>query len=246
MGCSLVLWDTRSMGIFDRFRSKAVANPTQALPLPLSQSRDIYLTGYGSGQLQSLLRRALPGYQIRYVLTGEYGEKNWRPHYHAALFGVPSLEVIEKTWQTPMKNDDALGGFVHVSGLGPESAAYIVSYILKRRNNVERSDGRHPEFKLQSLRPAIGLRTAQALRIPPGRTPEGVRLGGQLYPLGRYLQSQIRQATGMDTEENKAFRHRLAKLKVKVRDSDQHVRRVENAKTHSQQLKNRRRERQDL
>jgi len=61
MGCSLVLWDTRSMGIFDRFRSKAVANPTQALPLPLSQSRDIYLTGYGSGQLQSLLRRALPG-----------------------------------------------------------------------------------------------------------------------------------------------------------------------------------------
>jgi len=49
------------MGIFDRFRSKAVANPTQALPLPLSQSRDVYLTGYGSGQLQSLLRRALPG-----------------------------------------------------------------------------------------------------------------------------------------------------------------------------------------
>ena len=49
------------MGIFDRFRSKAVANPTQALPLPLSQSRDVYLTGYGSGQLQTLLRRALPG-----------------------------------------------------------------------------------------------------------------------------------------------------------------------------------------
>lgn len=50
------------MGIFDRFLgNKAAANPTQALPLPLSQSRDIYLTGYGSGQLQTLLRRALPG-----------------------------------------------------------------------------------------------------------------------------------------------------------------------------------------
>jgi HK97 family phage portal protein len=56
------LWDTEAMGIFDRFLGrKAAANPTQALPLPLSQSRDIYLTGYGSGQLQSLLRRALPG-----------------------------------------------------------------------------------------------------------------------------------------------------------------------------------------
>jgi HK97 family phage portal protein len=62
MGCSLVLWDTRSMGIFDRFLGrKAAANPTQALPLPLSQSRDVYLTGYGSGQLQTLLRRAMPG-----------------------------------------------------------------------------------------------------------------------------------------------------------------------------------------
>jgi HK97 family phage portal protein len=50
------------MGIFDHFLGrKAAANPTQALPLPLSQSRDIYLTGYGSGQLQTLLRRALPG-----------------------------------------------------------------------------------------------------------------------------------------------------------------------------------------
>ena len=56
------MWDTGSMGIFDRFLGrKAAANPTQALPLPLSQSRDIYLTGYGSGQLQTLLRRALPG-----------------------------------------------------------------------------------------------------------------------------------------------------------------------------------------
>jgi len=62
MGSSLVLWDTVDMGIFDRFLGrKAAANPTAMLPLPLSQSRDVYLTGYGSGQLQTLLRRALPG-----------------------------------------------------------------------------------------------------------------------------------------------------------------------------------------
>jgi HK97 family phage portal protein len=60
MGSSITLWDTRSMGILDRWR-KAAANPKAALPLPVSQSRDVYLTGYGSGQLQTLLRRALPG-----------------------------------------------------------------------------------------------------------------------------------------------------------------------------------------
>lgn len=49
------------MSIIDRILGrKAAANPTAALPLPMGQSRDLYLTGYGSGQLQTLLRRALP------------------------------------------------------------------------------------------------------------------------------------------------------------------------------------------
>jgi len=56
------LWDTGSMGIFDRFLGrKAVANQTEALPLPLAQSMDRMLTGFGNGQLYSRLRRALPG-----------------------------------------------------------------------------------------------------------------------------------------------------------------------------------------
>jgi HK97 family phage portal protein len=50
------------MGILDRLLGrKAMADPSAPLPLPLGQSRDIYLTGYGSGQLVSMLRRVLPG-----------------------------------------------------------------------------------------------------------------------------------------------------------------------------------------
>lgn len=50
------------MGIFDRFLgTKAAANQTEALPLPLAQSRDRMLTGFGNGQLYSRLRRSLPG-----------------------------------------------------------------------------------------------------------------------------------------------------------------------------------------
>jgi HK97 family phage portal protein len=48
------------MGIFDRFLGRKAVTQ-EMLPLPISQSRDLYLTGYGSGQLLSLLRRALPG-----------------------------------------------------------------------------------------------------------------------------------------------------------------------------------------
>lgn len=51
-----------TMGLLDRIIGrKAFANPREPLPLPLGQSRDVYLTGYGSGQLVSLLRRVLPG-----------------------------------------------------------------------------------------------------------------------------------------------------------------------------------------
>jgi len=58
---SFPLWDNDGMSLIDRILGrKAAANPTAPLPLPLGQSRDVYLTGYGSGQLQTLLRRALP------------------------------------------------------------------------------------------------------------------------------------------------------------------------------------------
>lgn len=174
---------------------------------------------------------------IRYVLVGEYGEDKWRPHYHAALFGCEDSALILKTWGN---------GHILVKGLGPESAAYIVSYMLKRRNNGERCGGRYPEFKLQSLRPAIGLRTSQRLLLPSGREVQGVRIGGRVLPLGRYLRSQIRTREGPEAEASIAMRHRIAKFSLQVRDPADHQRRVENAKTFTEQVKRRRREKQGL
>jgi len=63
------------MGILDRILGrKAFANASEPLPLPLGQSRDIYLTGYGSGQLTSMLRRILPGSQRDWsAVAGDLG-----------------------------------------------------------------------------------------------------------------------------------------------------------------------------
>ena len=63
------------MGILDRILGrKAFANASDPLPLPLGQSRDIYLTGYGSGQLTSMLRRILPGSQRDWsAVAGDLG-----------------------------------------------------------------------------------------------------------------------------------------------------------------------------
>jgi HK97 family phage portal protein len=47
------------MGILDFFKGQA--NPKQALPLPISQSRDFRFGGSANGALMSMLRRSLPG-----------------------------------------------------------------------------------------------------------------------------------------------------------------------------------------
>lgn len=184
------------------------------------------------------LRKVLPPRSVRYLAVGEYGEKSWRPHYHMALFGCSDPQVVAKAWGK---------GFTLVKGIGPESAAYIVSYVLKRRNNEERSEGRSPEFRVQSLRPAIGLRASQRLVIPCGTEVQGVRIGNRIYPLGRYLRAQLRLATlGGSSVEATALRHRVAKYALQVRDSVDHSRKVENAKTITKAAANRRREKQGL
>lgn len=172
---------------------------------------------------------------VRYVLVGEYGSESWRPHYHAALFGVGSPELVFETWGK---------GHTLTKGIGPESAAYIVSYTLKRRNNAERCEGRHPEFKLQSLRPAIGLRTSERLQIPEGTEVQGVRIGGRIYPLGRYLRSKMREFQGHDSEDATALRHRVAKYALVTRVVSDHERAIEHAKTFTTSVLSKRREKQ--
>lgn len=183
------------------------------------------------------LRNEVPPKSIRYLAVGEYGEKNWRPHYHVALFGCDDSDLILRTWGH---------GHILVRGLGVESAAYIVSYLLKRRNNEERCEGRNPEFKLQSLRPAIGLRTAERLPIPDGKEVSGVRLNGRIYPLGKYIRQKLREQDGPEQAVSVAFRHRLAKFALLERDPEKHKTDVENAETFEKQVLRRRAEKPGL
>lgn len=44
------------------------------------------------------LRRSFPDQQLRFFMAGEYGEKNFRPHFHAIVFGlkIPDLKFYKK------------------------------------------------------------------------------------------------------------------------------------------------------
>lgn len=163
------------------------------------------------------LRKRLSGRKLRYYLVGEYGEKTFRPHYHAALFGVgpcrggihvggecqcPACSVVRETWGY---------GFVMVAPLAIASAQYIAGYVTKKMTHRldTRLGGRHPEFARMSLNPGIGADAMHNVASDMMRwdlentlqdVPFGLRYGRRVLPLGRYLRGKLRKAIGR--EEN--------------------------------------------
>lgn len=113
---------------------------------------------------------------FRFFMCGEYGGENWRPHFHACMFGVwPEdrypwrkrgenqlyrSETLEKLWPH---------GSVEFGAVTFESAAYVSRYICSKvtgdaaAEHYARVDPRtgelvelQPEFCKMSLKPGIG------------------------------------------------------------------------------------------
>lgn len=114
--------------------------------------------------------------KCRFYMCGEYGETNFRPHFHALLFGVgfPDRKVLtsslytsatlERLWSERGKSI----GFSTVGDVTFDSAAYVARYVLKKvsgdnaehYSRVDPLTGEvvpvQPEFCRMSLRPGIG------------------------------------------------------------------------------------------
>lgn len=83
---------------------------------------------------------------LKYYLAGEYGEDNWRPHYHMLLFNA-RLEDVQPAWQN---------GHIHYGDVTGASIGYTLKYMCKpRRIPLHQNDDRVPEFSLMSKR--LGL-----------------------------------------------------------------------------------------
>lgn len=114
---------------------------------------------------------------FRYYCCGEYGDKNHRPHYHLALFGVPTCVGTGPRWcgrvYVPCSCPNCLEissvwkkGNIYLGTLTQHSAQYICGYVTKKltsddndKNIRYRSEKglllnfRHPEFARMSRKP---------------------------------------------------------------------------------------------
>ena len=90
---------------------------------------------------------------IRYFLTGEYGEKTHRPHYHAIIFGEDFLggayDIDDSMYSNPILEQAWGHGNCSVSELTLASAMYTAGYTAKKVNDTD-------TFSIMSRNPPIG------------------------------------------------------------------------------------------
>lgn len=158
-------------------------------------------------------RKAVEPTRIRFYGVGEYGETTGRPHYHVALFGVPSCSYIQSRYDgrrasccphCDLVRDTWSLGQVMLGTFEESSASYIAGYVIKKMTapGDPRLDGRHPEFARMSNRPGIGADAMHEvasvvlnfnLEETQADVPSSLRHGSRLLPLGRYLHRKLRE-----------------------------------------------------
>lgn len=171
-------------------------------------------------RLRSAVARRDRG-SVRFYACGEYGDQLGRPHYHAAIYGLQTTDIvpdaarpgyftspiIRQAWEGSHGAGNGVGGNVDVAILTPESAAYITGYVTKKltKPGLSALDGRQPEFAVMSRRPGIGSTALPALietlntssgalyLSRHGDVPTAFAVGSRLLPLGPHLRGLLRQ-----------------------------------------------------
>jgi len=183
------------------------------------------------------LRKAFAPARLRYYAVGEYGGQTERPHYHLAVFGLPSClrgsTLLNGSGRCCVQCDKikALWGMgkVHLDQLNSVTAAYIAGYVVKKMGGgpVDLLKGRHKEFARMSLKPGIGVialddvaAVLQRYQLEfEGDVPAGLLHGGKQLPLGKYLRNVIRSKLGKAQETPAAVKEALREVVRDMREA---------------------------
>ena len=89
---------------------------------------------YFMKRLREHTKRKFPWSEpLKYYFVGEYGDQNWRPHYHAIVFNVPDEELYYDAWMRKTDSGEKVHiGKVHVGSVKDKSIAYTLGYMSKQ------------------------------------------------------------------------------------------------------------------
>lgn len=134
-------------------------------------------------ELQNFLKRLRKGLgnekKIKYFACGEYGDRFFRAHYHAIIFGIgpKDVDLVRKAWPF---------GFVEVKPVMLENIKYVTGYVKKKLDGPlgkETYQGKKEPFQLQSkgLGKQFALDNKKWLEQHTGVTVNGKPLGLPRY-----------------------------------------------------------------
>lgn len=182
---------------------------------------------YRDFQLFMMRLRTAHGPGIRFFMCGEYGEQNFRPHYHACLFGyrpadpciagknkqgdqLYSSATLDRLWgHNDPDNCPSLFGDVT-----RQSAGYCARYILGKggHESEARRQGRTPEFNRSSNRPGIGARWLSHFRSDVFPCDYVVDTDGHKHHVPKYYDRLNKRFNAGELVEVKATRAYRASL----------------------------------
>ena len=137
--------------------------------------------------LQRFLKRIRKKLKVRYFITGEYGDKTHRPHYHAVIFGHDfrggryTYSISDELWGNTELDRTWSHGNVSVGDFTAASAMYVAGYTAKKIDDKD-------TFSIMSRNPPIGWRWANDNQEQLRRL-EHVVVEGRKHPIPKvYLE----------------------------------------------------------
>lgn len=181
--------------------------------------------------------KALNGRKIRTFDCGEYGDKNYRPHFHMLIHGFdfPDKYEIKKSDKGyPIYNSEKLEkiwgkGLVTVQDMTMNAAAYCARYSAKPTKFLPAHLQEHPEFNTFSK----SLGTAEMLKkIDTYLETDEIYYDGKKFRIPQcvlnkrfeaVIEARRLRRSGVDipvTEDEKRY---VALKEARIRKSEQHM-----------------------
>lgn len=151
------------------------------------------------------LKKEIP--DMKYFITGEYGEKTRRPHYHAIIFGADfrgaSYPIDDQLYGNPLLNTIWPFGTVSIGEFTIASAMYTAGYVAKK--TLDRDT-----FSIMSKRPPIGRAWVDDHKDNLRRI-ETIQVEGRQWPIpNTYLNWLDADETFNHLRENRKAKTRFA------------------------------------
>lgn len=165
--------------------------------------------------------------QFRFLACGEYGEKNYRPHYHACVFGHDFTEDRvhwkdnkqgQPIFMSPSLTEIWGKGLTAIGQVDFDSAAYVAGYVTKKHTaaykekqylRTSEETGAQwqvtPEFAVMSRRPGLGAEWFAKYHrdVYPD---DCVIMKGQKFEVPRYYDTLKERLEDGEMEKIKALR----------------------------------------